>query len=107
MKSRFDALSSAADRRSLALFRCAGAGAVVLCLLTLNAIHPSDGGAREQTLGGDLLAMEIGLPNAVAPDPLTAAPESKAAQADSAGRSVVIGNELAFWPHYTVEPVGH
>ena len=106
MKSRFDALTRAADRRSLALFRSSGAGAVILCLLTLNAIHPADGGAKEAARG-DLFAMEIGLPQAVLADPLTIAPKYEAARGDSAGLSVVTQDEFAFWPHYTAEPGGY
>lgn len=103
MKSRFDALTRAEDRRSLALFRSSGAGVVILCLLTLNAIHPAAGGATEAARG-DLFALEIGVPQAIRTTAPTIASKHEAARAEAARLSAVTDDELAFSSHYPFEP---
>lgn len=64
MKSRFDALSSPADRLRLAMFRSSGAVGLVLLLLTLSAVTTAERSTREP-VHGNLFAIELGIPQTV------------------------------------------
>lgn len=105
MKSRFEVLTSTADRRKLALFRSSGAAGVVLTLLAISSLSTSPHGTRE-IIRGDLFATEIGdfatLRNVSELDPTPSAARR------SAGTEITVANEeFAFPANYIGESVGY
>lgn len=106
MKSRFDALTRAADRRSPALVRSSGAVAVVLCLLAFNAFRAEATGTQDAA-HGDLFGMEIGLPQEALGNPPAIPEKHDTARDHAALVSVATGDEFALSPHHSVEPIGY